>query len=453
MTRSFTPRFRLAALPIVMASALFGLQAGTAGAITLEEAVQLTIGTNPEMLEARANYRAITKELDQAKSRYLPQLDIEVAYGPEYSDNLRTRGRAAFLAGTDGPGVWENRFESGFTLSETLFNGFERRWEVRRQKARVNSADSRVGDRAERLALDAVRAYLESLRRDQIVGLANANLAVHERILGDVQTRVTARQLGTGELRQAEARYATAQVVVTQSLRDLDESRITFARLVGQYPDALTTPTFDQSLMAETSEVAVETAVTRSPLVLFAKADANAAFAAIKAAEGRFYPEVRVVVSGSNNENIDGVRGDNEDFSAMIRMRYNLYRGGGDKARTQEAKERYSEALAVVQKLQRILEEETRQSWSLMLRKDREIADRGRQVTANQQVVTIYEQEFTVGINNRDLLDVLDAENELFLSQVDLATAQVDALFARYRVLASTGRLTAAMGITSYLAE
>lgn len=223
--------------------------------------------------------------------------------------------------------------------------------------------------------------------------------------------------------------------------------------MVGQYPDALTTPTFDQSLMAETSEVAVETAVTRSPLVLFAKADANAAFAAIKAAEGRFYPEVRVVLSGSNNENIDGVRGDNEDFSAMIRMRYNLYRGGGDKARTQEAKERYSESLAVVQKLQRILEEETRQSWSLMLRKDREIADRGRQVTANQQVVNTYEQEFTVGINNRDLLDVLDAENELFLSQVDLVTAQTDALFARYRVLASTGRLTAAMGITSYLAE
>ena len=443
--------FKSAALTLLSASAMAGIQAGAASAMTLEEAVQITIRSNPAMVEARANYRAITKELSQARSRYLPQLDIEVAYGPEYSENPRTRDRIEFVTGLDGPGVWENRFESGFVLSETLFDGFERRWEVRRQKARVNSADSRIGDRAERLALDVVRAYLESLRREHILALANGNLQAHGQILNDVRQLVNAGQSSVADQQQAEARFASAQVAVTQALRDLDESRITFARLVGQYPDSLNTPTFDGSLMSGSAEEAVEVAVTRSPLVLFARADANAAFAASKGAEARFYPEVSVELRGSSNEHIDGVRGDNEDFAAMVRMRYNLYRGGGDRARIQEAKERHSESLAVIAKLQRDIEEETRQSWSLMVRKDRETIDRQAAVTANRQVVQTYQQEFQIG--RRDLLDLLDSENQLFLSQVDLATAQTDAQFARYRVLASVGRLTAAMGVTSYFAE
>lgn len=451
MTGTTKKFFRGAALTLLSASALVGIQAGAASAMTLEEAVQITIRSNPAMVEARANYRAITKELSQARSRYLPQLDVEFAYGREYSDNPRTRDRTEFVTGLDGPGVWENRLESSFVLSETLFHGFERRWEIRRQKARVNSADSRVGDRAERLSLDVVRAYLESLRREQILGLANGNLQAHEGILNNVRQLVSAGQSSVADQQQAEARYASAQVAVTQALRDLDESRIDFARLVGQYPDSLNAPTFDGSLMSGSADEAVEVAVTRSPLVLFARADANAAYAASKGTESRFYPQVSVELRGSSNENIDGVKGDNEDFAALVRMRYNLYRGGGDRARVKEAKERHSESLAVIAKLQRDIEEETRQSWSLMVRKDRETVDRQAAVTANSQVVGTYQQEFQIG--RRDLLDLLDSENALFLSEVDLATAKTDALFARYRILASVGRLTAAMGVTSYFAE
>jgi adhesin transport system outer membrane protein len=451
MTGTTKKFFRSAATILLSAGAMVSVQAGAASAMSLEEAVQITIRSNPAMMEARANYRAINKELSQARSRYLPQLDVEVAYGPEYSDNPRSRDRTEFVTGLEGPGVWENRFESGFVLSETLFDGFERRWEVRRQKARVNSADSRIGDRAERLALDVVRAYLETVRRERILGLAGGNLQVHADILNDVRQRVDAGQSPIADQQQAEARLASAQVAVTQALRDLDESRITFARLVGQYPDTLSTPTFDSSLMSGSSAEAVEIAVTRSPLVLFAKADANAAYAASRGTEARFYPEISVELRGSSNENIDGVRGDNEDFAAMVRMRYNLYRGGGDRARAQEARERHSESLAVIAKLQRDIEEETRQSWSLMERKDREISDRQAAVTANSQVARTYQQEFQIG--RRDLLDLLDSENQLFLSQVELTTAQTDALFARYRVLASVGRLTAAMGVTSYFAD
>ena len=50
-----------------------------------------------------------------------------------------------------------------------------------------------------------------------------------------------------------------------------------------------------------------------------------------------------------------------------------------------------------------------------------------------------YAQQFEIG--QRDLLDVLDAENELFLARVGLVTAEYTERFAVYRLLAVTGDL------------
>ena len=49
-------------------------------------------------------------------------------------------------------------------------------------------------------------------------------------------------------------------------------------------------------------------------------------------------------LGASANNDLDGVEGHSDDFTAMVRMRYNLYRGGIDVGRQQEAMERSSES-------------------------------------------------------------------------------------------------------------
>ncbi|MEP5698115.1 MAG: TolC family protein, partial [Sneathiella sp.] len=70
-----------------------------------------------------------------------------------------------------------------------------------------------------------------------------------------------------------------------------------------------------------------------------------------------------------------------------------------------------------------------------------QITSNEEQVRANTIALEGVNQEAQVG--SRTTLDVLDAEQELLVSQVNLVTARRDVNVARYDVLASVGNLGA----------
>ena len=57
----------------------------------------------------------------------------------------------------------------------------------------------------------------------------------------------------------------------------------------------------------------------------------------------------------------------------------------------------------------------------------------------------MYLEQFNVG--QRSLLDVLDSENELFSSSIQLVTAQQNVIAANYRLLALGGGFLATFGL------
>jgi len=69
-----------------------------------------------------------------------------------------------------------------------------------------------------------------------------------------------------------------------------------------------------------------------------------------------------------------------------------------------------------------------------------------REVEANERTRDVYKQQFEIG--QRGLLDLLDADNELFNARDSLVTAEFTELFANYRLLASQGALQKALGLT-----
>ena len=66
-------------------------------------------------------------------------------------------------------------------------------------------------------------------------------------------------------------------------------------------------------------------------------------------------------------------------------------------------------------------------------------------VRFNSETRDAYRQQFEVG--QRTLLDVLDAENELFVAKGQLVTAQTNVELASYRILALVGQLLDTMGV------
>lgn len=65
--------------------------------MSLRDAVNLTVYSNPEIGEAVFDRNAIGFELKQAKGEWLPRLDLEFRGGTEWADRSFTRERGQFF--------------------------------------------------------------------------------------------------------------------------------------------------------------------------------------------------------------------------------------------------------------------------------------------------------------------------------------------------------------------
>ncbi len=422
------------------AGVLWLIPGQSASAMELRDAVSLAISTNPEVGVVSNDRRAVDQELRQGRALYYPQVDVRAATGVEYSDNQTTEAD-----GYDSRTLW--RKEASLTVSQLLFDGFFADSEVERQQSRVKSAAHRVYETAEFVGLDAVEAFLEVLRHRERLVIAEDNVGVHRDRLAQVQRRADAGGGNIADVRQAEARLANAESTLVQVQGNLRDAEALFIRVVGQAPETLEQPALPSDMLPADIEQAVATAVENSPTVKFARQDVQTAIADVKQQEASLYPDLRLELGTSYNNDVDGLDEEEYDAQALVVLRYNLYRGGADTARIREFKWRHAEALDALRQRERQVAEDARVSWNAIEVSRGNVEILEREVEANLRTRDAYLQQFDIG--QRGLLDLLDADNELFLSRDSLVTARYAELFANHRLLATQGSLQKSLGITA----
>ncbi len=422
--------FALAFVPWLVA----GGMAVPALAASLEESVRAGL-VNPEVREAAASRRAIAHDLREARALYYPTLDLRGSVGPEWFDEPTST--------SDDHWLWER--QGSVLIKQMLFDGYSTSSEVERQQARVHAAAARVIERSEFIALDVVQAYLDVLRQNDLVRFAEDNVRAHVTTNQDVQRRVSAGRSGLGDQRQGESRLAQARADLVNAQRRLEDARAFYARLVGSEALKLKKPTLSEKVLPATLQQALNNTAATNPSVTVALRDIESAEARARSTNSPFWPRLDLEVTGSQGHNIDGLQGDNDSFSALLVARWNLYSGGGDSARRRAAIERIAESRERMMKIKIQADEETRRSWNALVYQRKQVKVLGERLTSAEGVLAAYRQQFSVG--QRDLLDVLDAQNDVFLARSAHTTAQFSALFAGYRLVAVSGELLAAFKI------
>lgn len=393
----------------------------------------MALATNPDIGIVAANREAVAHELRQARGLYLPQVDIALGAGRERTDDRNTRA-----AGNDD-GDTLTRTEASATLQQRIFDGFEANATVARDKARLRSASRRVFENSEILALDTAGAYLEVLRQRELLRLAEENVQIHLDIIGSLREQLEAGGGSRADVAQSEARLARARATQTQTVNDLRDAEANYARIVGQFPDEMAMPDLDQAVLPSDLESAVTLASVNNPTRAIFEADVEASEAEVTLSEVPFYPAITLEGEAEYNDGRDAIDTYEENYQLMLRLRWNLFRGGIDRAARQEALARVVETKN--RRLQAFEEarREMRLSW-FSLESNRERAEElEAAVRFNRETRDAYRQQFQVA--QRTLLDVLDAENELFVSSGQYVTAQVNQLLAAYRILAVAGQL------------
>lgn len=407
--------------------------------ISLRDAVATGVATNPEYGVVAASRRATDEELEQGRALYLPSLDANADIGWERTDDQGTRNR--------GTGKEETllRYETGLTLTQMLFDGWDAKYEVERQKARVISSASRVRETAELVGLSIVESYLEVLRQRQLLAIARQNVQDHLDILDQIQDGVSAGRSTQADLEQAKARLASARATETDTRQALRFAETQYRREVGDEPGDLQMPEVPyNSLTSDVSEE-VEKSLAYSPTLDIFEADIEVAYAEAHQTRSTFYPQVDLQLNARQGENLGGVEGVDRSGTALVTLDWNLYRGGADVARSREFIHRHQQSKEARAEAARQVESDVRQTWASMVAAGERARHFAAQADANVEVVKAYRDQFS--LDRRTLLDVLDAQNELFVSRSNTINAEFLEVFAVYRLLALKGTLFPVMGL------
>ncbi len=410
-----------------------------AAALSLAEAVQQALNSNPKVLEQSDEFLSRQEEVGQAKAGYLPTVDLTAGVGREWSDNATTRA-----AGLGHRTL--TRAEAGIKLDQILFDGFATRSEVARQNARVDSQGYRLRGTTENTALSAVEAYSEVLRQKALMAFSASNLKSHDRIYDQVKLRLDSGISASADLDQIIGRRASAAASLVSDKANLRDSESLFISVVGLLPKDLDelpdiTGAFPASLNS-----ALDDAVANHPTLKSANADIEAALAQQEAAKHNFYPKFNLEVGATYGKDQDGAIGRDRDMSAMVQMRYNLFSGGRDKARSRQTAHLVDEAKEVRNSTYRQVVESMRLAWTAYETTLDQVEFYQEYVDASGRTRDAYVRQFRLG--KRTLLDLLDTENELFSAQRKRLDARYDHLFSKYRVLLALGELTQYLKVT-----
>lgn len=398
-------------------------------AAPLAETVQQVLNSHPDMLAAQYQKKAASEQIYQARAGFMPSVDLQAGRGYEITE-LRGSTEATKL----------HREETSIVATENIFRGMGTMSELGRTKSLYKAANYNLDQTAQTTALRTAAAYLEVLRHQQLLQAATDNLETHESITAMIERRSETGIGRKADTAQAHARLAQAKSRQLAEQQALDDSVATYMSVVDQKPTNLIKPDLPNAeLMPENLEVATQTALANNPGLLSSKKQVRAARYQQKTTKASYFPEFDIVLQAARNNNIEGFRGTIRDASAMLQMRYNLFRGGSDYARDMEAAARLGEQKALRDSTYRATVETMANNWHLLKTSQQQLEYLKQHQDAAKETATAYRAQFKLG--KRTLLDLLNAENEMFSVESAYITEQYQYVMAHYRILATTGDL------------
>ena len=417
---------------------VLGFGISVVSAETLQEVVDYTVHNSPDVRATAADRRAVEQEIRQARAGYFPRIDLDAGYGFEHKDSPGTRARGL-------GSVRQSREELGLALDQMIFDGYLTKNEVRRHTARTNSRAYTVHGQAEIDSLSAVRAYLNLQRRTVLTELAEENLEIHRRTNDQVELRSKQGVGRQADSEQSTARLSRAETNLIAEKGNYQDEVANFLRVVGRPPSDLEEAYNPSDVLPANIEDAVQLAIEYHPTIKSATADIESAYAQRDTAKAPYYPRLNLEVGVRHDADIEGIRGVDEEFSAMLRLRYNLFNGGRDQARIKETAHQIDQAKDIRDSAVRQVEQSTRLSWDAYDTATKQLYFFEKNRDATIKTHKAYKQQFNLG--QRTLLDLLDSANEMFVSKSDFVNAGFDQLFAMYRVFASMGMVHSTLGV------
>jgi outer membrane protein len=421
-----------------------------ANADTLREALAAAYRNNPTLDAQRARLRATNEQVPAALSGYRPRITASAeAGGRKIYDNSEST-----VARTSGGKNQElTPYSLAAQIQQPLFRGGQTMAETRRAENTVRQERARLTATEQTTLTDAVTRYCDVFRDQQVLALNINNEQRLARQYEATRDRFRVGEVTRTDVFQAEARLAQATAQRIAAEGTLDQSRAAYRNVIGEAPGVLDAPPLPDNLPVSL-EAAIRGAIAGNPTIRQQEYAERAAADAVDQQRGALLPTVNLI--GRAERAFEETRQDAEfdTLEALVQVTVPLYTGGADYARLRAAKQTVAEQRRLIDQARNDAVQAATQAWSRLETARAQVGSFLIQVRANEVALEGVQREAEVGA--RTVLDVLDAEQELLRSQVDLVTARRDEVVAAYQLRAALGDLTArklALDVDDYDAE
>jgi len=411
---------------------LGGLGIDPAGAETLESVLATAYNSNPTLIASRAQLRATDEAVPQALANWRPTVTV-----------TGDVGRGTYYNNGNGSFPWTQTRDPrdySLVLSQPLFRGGRTVAATEQAEATVLATRAQLEGTEQSVLLSAATAFFNVVRDEAVVKLNINNEQVLRRQLDATRERFRVGEITRTDVSQAEARLAQAVADRVNAEGNLQVSRAGFIDVVGRAPESPQPPAAAAEVPALFDEVKATT-LAKNPNIVSADWVARAAKDGIDLVFGELLPTVAVTGTVGRTIEQSLIHSDTSTTQAMLTVSVPIYEAGISYSRVRAQKQTWAQRLIQADQARRDALQTASQAWETLAAARARVKSYTSQIGANELALAGVEEEAKVG--SRTVLDTLNAEQELFVSRVNLVAARHDEMVAAFQVKSALGQMTA----------
>lgn len=413
--------------------------------LTKSEALRIVMENNFDVLLSQEQVKVAETNTEIYNSGYLPTLSGNAAINFN-RDNIKAEfqdGRVTELNGAES-----NSRTAGLALNYVIFNGFNRKYNMDRNKELLNRGQLNLRATLESTILTLFSTYYQVAQSQQ-------NVANLEETLNISKERLKRAEYGYDYGRSSRLDVSNAQVDVNTDSINLLNARQILANtkrdlnfILGREAnvefDIDTLVTFsnvvDKDLFFESMEL-------ENVQLLIGKSDINVSRAATKVAQSNYYPTLSVNGGynyrlGNNNSASFLATSTSSGLSYGATLGWNIFDGGATKTNTQIAKINENISNVSLDQLETNLHVQFENAWGDYQNKLFVVEAQDRNLQTNKMNFERSVEQYKLGRINS--IDFRNAQRNLLLAEVGLTQAKFDAKRAELLLFQLAGKITEA---------
>ncbi len=392
---------------------------------------------DPTFAAARGTLDAGREKAPQALAGLLPSLTLS---GNTVWNENDTTFRNTHT--TSSPKFNSNGYQ--LTLSQPLFRW--QNWVSHDQaKLQVAQAEANFALARQDLILRTAQAYFDVIYATENLKALRANKAAIAQQLESAKKNFEVGTTTITDTHEAQARYDLASAQELAAENDLEVRRRALQAIIGNEPEALAPPANQASLTPpEPNTMApwVSAAEQDSLSVQAQQAAAEIARREVDKQRAGHYPTVDLVANAGNSKTLAsaaiGVT-DTDFKNAGIQISIPLFQGGATVSKQREAAGNAMAAQSGLEAARRGAALAARQYYLGVVNGLAQVKALQAALVSSQSALESNKLGYEVGV--RINIDVLNAENQVYVTRRDLAKATLDTLMAQLRLKAAVGAL------------